>query len=81
MVKSRNGVCPSTHPYRIPRVFYLIRYNGTVTSQTLFSAGVNTWEEFGTHMHADYLAANQQPVFNDLIDLCLRRAVASSACG
>jgi Domain of unknown function (DUF1996) len=81
MVKSRNGICPSTHPYRIPRVFYLIRYNGTVTSQTMFSAGVNTWEEFGTHMHADYLAANQQPVFNDLIDLCLRRAVASPACG
>jgi hypothetical protein len=81
MVKSRNGNCPSTHPYRIPRVFYLIRYNGTVTNQTLFSAGVNSWEPIDTHMHADYLAANQQPVFNDLIDLCLRRAVASPACG
>ena len=81
MVKSRNGVCPSTHPYRIPRVFYLIRYDGTVTSQTMVSAGVNSWAPFGIHMHADYLAANQQPVFNDLIELCLRDAVASPACG
>jgi hypothetical protein len=80
MVKSRNGVCPSTHPYRIPRVFYLIRYNGTVTSQTMVSAGVDSWAPFGIDMHADYLAANQ-PVFNELIDLCLRRAVADPACG
>jgi hypothetical protein len=80
MVKSRNGVCPSTHPYRIPRVFYLIRYNGTVTNQTMVSSGVDSWEPFGSDMHADYLAANQ-PVFNELIDLCLRRAVADPACG
>jgi hypothetical protein len=80
MVKSRNGVCPSTHPYRIPRVFYLIRYDGTVTNQTMFSAGENSWEPFGTHMHADYLAANQ-PVFNDLIDLCLRKALVRPECG
>ena len=74
MVKSRNGVCPSTHPYRIPRIFYLIRYDGTVTSQTMVSSGVDTWAPFGSAMHADYLAANQ-PVFNDrLIDLCLRNA-------
>jgi hypothetical protein len=81
MVKSRNGVCPSTHPYRIPRVFYLIRYNGTVTSQTKVSSGANSWAPFGSEMHADYLAANQQPVFNDLIELCLRDAVAAPACG
>jgi hypothetical protein len=81
MVKSRNGVCPSTHPYRIPRVFYLIRYNGTVTSQTKVSSGVDSWALFGSGMHADYLAANQQPAFNELIDLCLRRAVADPACG
>jgi hypothetical protein len=81
MVKSRNGVCPSTHPYRIPRVFYLIRYNGIVTSQTLVSSGVDSWAPFGIDMHADYLAANQQPVFNDLIELCLRDAVAAPACG
>jgi hypothetical protein len=74
MVKSRNGVCPSTHPYRIPRIFYLIRYNGTVTSQTMVSSGVDSWVPFGSEMHADYLAANQ-PVLNErLIDLCLRNA-------
>lgn len=86
MVKSRNGVCPSTHPYRIPRIFYLIRYDGRITSSTPVSAGVDSWEPFGIHMHADYLAANQ-PVFNDrLIDLCLRNAsdsvtVAHPECG
>jgi hypothetical protein len=86
MVKSRNGVCPSTHKYRIPRIFYLIRYNGTITSRTMVSSGVDTWAPFGSEMHADYLAANQ-PVFNDrLIDLCLRNApdsvtVAHPDCG
>jgi hypothetical protein len=74
MVKSRNGVCPSTHRYRIPRIFYLIRYNGTITSRTTVSSGDGEWAPFGSEMHADYLAANQ-PVFNDrLIDLCLRNA-------
>jgi hypothetical protein len=86
MVKSRNGVCPSTHPYRIPRIFYLIRYDGTVTSQTMVSSGLDSWAPFGSAMHADYLGANQ-PVFNNrLIDLCLRNApdsvtVAHPDCG
>src|SRR5919112_2829234 len=86
MVKSRNGVCPSTHKYRIPRIFYLIRYNGTITRRTTVSSGGNLWAPFGSEMHADYLAANQ-PVFNDrLIDLCLRNApdsvtVAHPDCG
>ena len=78
MVKSRNGVCPGTHPYRIPRIFFLIRYAAPVTSQTMVSStmtsGADTWAPFGSAMHADYLGANQ-PVFNDrLIDLCLRNA-------
>jgi hypothetical protein len=74
MVKSRNGVCPSTHKYRIPRIFYLIRYNGTITNRTTVSSDNGEWPLFGSEMHADYLAANQ-PVFNDrLIDLCLRNA-------
>ena len=86
MVKSRNGVCPSTHPYRIPRISYLIRYAGTITSSTPVSAGTTSYAPFSVHMHADYFAANQ-PVFNDrLIDLCLRNApdnvtVAHPECG
>ncbi len=78
--------CPNSHPYRIPKISYLIRYGGTVTSQTMVSSGVDTWAPFGIHMHADYLAANQ-PDFNDrLIDLCLRNApdsvtVAHPDCG
>ena len=86
MVDSRNGVCPSTYPYRIPKISFLIRYDGAVNSQTLVSAGVDSWEPIGSAMHADYFAANQ-PVFNDrLIDLCLRNApdsvtVAHPDCG
>lgn len=86
MVKSRNGVCPSTHPYRIPRISYLIRYAGRITSSTPVSAGTTSFAPFSVHMHADYLAANQ-PVLNErLIDLCLRNApdsvtVAHPDCG
>jgi hypothetical protein len=86
MVMSRKGVCPESHSYRIPRISYLIRYDGRITSSTPFSAGVNSWEHFSTGMHADYLAANQ-PVFKTrLIDLCLRNApdsvtVAHPDCG
>jgi hypothetical protein len=72
MRRSRQGNCPSEYSYRIPRVSYVIRYSGTITSQTEVSAGVNAWEPFSTGMHADYLAANQD-VFNDqLIEQCLR---------
>jgi hypothetical protein len=72
MASSRQGKCPSAFSYRIPRVSYVIRYSGTITSQTEVSAGVNAWEPFSTGMHADYLAANQD-VFNDqLIEQCLR---------
>jgi hypothetical protein len=75
MVFSRNGVCPSTHQYQIPRVSYVIRYSRAVTSQFQVSSGVNAWAPFST-MHADYLAANQ-PVFNtDLITQCLRSGKA-----
>ena len=73
-VNSRSGVCPSTHPYRIPKISYLVmHYDGGVPNPLQVSAGVGAWEDW-THMHADYFAANQ-PVFNDqLLDLCLRRA-------
>ena len=87
-VYSRNGVCPSTHPYRIPRVNYLVMHkntDGQVPNPLRVSAGMNAWEGY-TFMHADYFAANQ-PVFNnELLDLCLRDALdrvtfASLRCG
>ena len=72
MVRSRQGNCPSEYSYRIPRVSYVIRYSGTITSETQVSAGVDEWAPFRSGMHADYLAANQD-VFNEqLIDRCLR---------
>ena len=72
MVRSRQGNCPSEYSYRIPRVSYVIRYSGTITSLTEVSAGVDAWAPYRTGMHADYLAANQD-VFNEqLIDRCLR---------
>jgi hypothetical protein len=87
-VYSRTGVCPSTHPYRIPRINYLVMHDnidGVVANPLRVSAGVNAWADY-TFMHADYFAANQ-PVFNnELLDLCLRNApdsvtFASPRCG
>ncbi len=87
-VNSRNGVCPSTHPYRIPRISFLVMHDnadGVVPNPLRVLAGVNAWEGY-TFMHADYFAANQ-PVFNnELLDLCLRNApdsvaFASPRCG
>ena len=85
-VNSRTGVCPSTHPYRIPKISYLVmHYDGVVPNPLQVSAGVNAWEGY-SFMHADYFAANQ-PVFNnELLDLCLRNApdrvtFASPRCG
>ena len=87
-VYSRTGVCPSTHPYRIPRINYLVMHqnaDGVVPNPLQVSAGVNTWADY-SFMHADYFAANQ-PVFNnELLDLCLRNApdsvtFASPRCG
>jgi Domain of unknown function (DUF1996) len=70
--RSRQGNCPSEFDYRIPRVSYVIRYSGTITSLTEVSAGVDAWAPFRTDMHADYLAANQDVFNNQLIDQCLR---------
>ena len=87
-VYSRNGVCPSTHPYRIARISYLVMHDnadGAVPNPLRVSAGVDEWHDY-TFMHADYFAANQ-PVFNnELLNLCLRNApdsvtIASPRCG
>jgi hypothetical protein len=72
MVRSRQGNCPSEYSYRIPRVSYVIRYSGTITSETQVSAGVDEWAPFRSGMHADYLAANQDVLNEELIDRCLR---------
>jgi hypothetical protein len=85
-VNSRSGVCPSTHPYRIPKIAYLIMHpDGGVTNPLRVSAGTNTWADY-TFMHADYFAANQSVFNNELLDLCLRDApdsvtVANPRCG
>ena len=86
-VNSRNGVCPSTHPYRIPKISFLIMHydDGGVSNPLWVSAGTNAWEDY-TFMHADYFAANQQVFNNELLDLCLRDApdsvtVADPRCG
>jgi Domain of unknown function (DUF1996) len=77
MMSTRQGNCPTEYSYRIPRVSYVIRYSGTITSQTEVSAGVDEWAPYRTEMHADYLAANQDVFNNTLIDQCLRHGTAS----
>ena len=68
------GRCPASHPYRIPKINYLIQHkntDGVVPNPLRVSAGDGTWADY-THMHADYFAANQ-PIFNStLLDKCLR---------
>jgi len=77
LVNSRSGVCPSSHPYRIPKINYLIRHSGPVPKPIRVSAGVAAWHDY-TFMHGDYFAANQ-PEFNDeLLDLCLRDVADST---
>jgi Domain of unknown function (DUF1996) len=85
---SPRGECPSTHPYRIPRINYLIRHantDGVVSNPLRVSAGVNAWADW-SFMHGDYFAANQSLFNNVLLDLCLRNApdsvtVADPRCG
>jgi len=87
-VMSNNGVCPSTHPYRIPQISFLIQHDnadGRVANPLVVSGGVNTWEPY-TAMHGDYFAANQSVFNNELLDLCLRNApdsvtIADPRCG
>jgi hypothetical protein len=87
-VSSNNGVCPSTHPYRIPKIRYLLMHDnvdGVVPNPLQVSAGVNSWESWRS-MHGDYLAANQRVFNRELLDLCLRDApdsvtVADARCG
>lgn len=62
--------CPSTHPYRIPRISYLIR-GDNIGPATLISIGNNQYGAALDHMHGDYFAANQDVFNNRLIDLCL----------
>jgi hypothetical protein len=82
--------CDSSHPYRIPRISYLIHWSGNLTSSTPVSAGNGQY--VAGHFHADYQAGVQDE-FNfataegpALIDLCLNNVPlsvdrASSRCG
>jgi Domain of unknown function (DUF1996) len=89
MVSSNyRGVCPSSHPYRIPRINYLIQHenaDGVVPNPLRVSSGVDAWDDW-LFMHGDYFAANQSVFNNTLLDLCLRNApdsvtVADPRCG
>ena len=85
---SRRGQCPSTHPYKLPKINYLIRHDnadGVVPNPLTVSSGVDSWGPWD-HMHADYFAANQSVFNNVLLDLCLRNVsdsvtVADPRCG
>jgi hypothetical protein len=85
---SASGECPSSHPYRIPRMNFLVMHSnadGVLPNPLMISAGVDDWHDY-TFMHADYFAANQRVFNRKLIDLCLRKAsdsetVADPRCG
>jgi hypothetical protein len=55
-VFSKEGRCPSTHPYRIPRISYLIQYAGRVSASTQVSTGVAQWGRLADAMvHHHYV--------------------------
>ncbi len=62
MVSSNTGsVCPWSHPYRIPKISYLIQHknvDGVVPYHLLVSAGEDTWASW-EFMHGDYFTVNQ----------------------
>jgi hypothetical protein len=75
-VNSRHGVCPSTHPYRIPKIRFLVMHNnadGRVPNPLTVSMGEGEWGPW-SKMHADYFGANQPEFNEELLDLCLRDA-------
>jgi hypothetical protein len=75
-VNSRSGVCPSTHPYRIPEISFLVMHanaDGRVPKPLTVSMGEGEWGSW-SNMHADYFAANQPALNEELLDLCLRDA-------
>jgi hypothetical protein len=82
------GVCPSSHPYRIPKINFLVMHenaDGVVPNPLQVSAGVDSWEPWDS-MHGDYFTANQRVFNRELLDLCLRDApdsvtVADARCG
>jgi Domain of unknown function (DUF1996) len=86
----RANPCDSSHPYRIPRISFLIHWNGKLTSSTPVSAGDGQY--LAGSFHADYQAGVQDE-FNfataegkALIDLCLNDVplsvqMASARCG
>ena len=60
--------CPSTHPYMLPEINYLIRHpNGDnkVPNPLRVSMGVDEWGDYTT-MHADYFFAAQDEFNHDV---------------
>jgi hypothetical protein len=75
-VYSRRGACPSTHPYRIASINFLVMHqntDGVVPNPLTVSMGEGEWGLW-SNMHADYFAANQPELNEELLDLCLRDA-------
>ena len=51
--------CDSSHPYRIPRISYLMHFPQAFRPSTLVSMGDGRWGPAGDYFHADYLAGVQ----------------------
>ena len=73
LVESETGDCPSSHPYRIPKIRMSIHYlnsDGTLKGPLRVSAGAGEWKN-ARYMHADVFDAPQQPAFNRMITRCV----------
>ncbi|EST07270.1 protein of unknown function DUF1996 [Kalmanozyma brasiliensis GHG001] len=66
-----NGQCPSTHPVRLPTLFYEFIYDVSNTD----NSGNSKWvlangDAMGYSMHGDFLAAWNETILQNAIDQC-----------
>lgn len=59
--EGENAPCPSTHPVRIPRLDFFIRWFNTPRAKWRFSDGSRT-------MHADYISGWDEGFLQSLLD-------------
>jgi len=75
--RETSGDCPASHPYRIPQLIYILRYDVPTNSGWYLASDHNAGAQ-GSSLHADYIAAWDEQTM-DRIVLCNRESKAS--CG
>jgi hypothetical protein len=59
--------CPSSHPYRIPQLIYVLRYDVPMSSDWSLSSDMASMQK-GESLHADYIAAWDRATMDTLVE-------------